>query len=203
LGMPDLDILHELKDITPTKLFGEWLPQLVTVFTPVVAWLMDDLKAAISIKLDDGEWTCEFSEDGLKVDEGLSDDAMVTVVMSEKDFLSVVTGERKMAMMPSSDQPVDITEFPEMVKKNIETLKGIEAVLLLKVEDPDAGDLVVKVKFAGPMKDQPDTQVGVAQDVLEDMASGALDPAGAFILGGQVQVEGDVNLLMKLAMMMM
>jgi putative sterol carrier protein len=194
LGMPDLDILHELKDITPTKLFGEWLPQLVTVFTPVVAWLMDDLKAAISIKLD---------EDGLKVDEGLSDDAMVTVVMSEKDFLSVVTGERKMAMMPSSDQPVDITEFPEMVKKNIETLKGIEAVLLLKVEDPDAGDLVVKVKFAGPMKDQPDTEVVVAQDVLEDMASGALDPAGAFILGGQVQVEGDVNLLMKLAMMMM
>ena len=207
MAMPELDVLNEMRELTPVELFGEWLPQLMDDIMPAIApafaWLLEDIEVAISIKLDDHGWTIKLSESGLEVEERLKEDALVTMVVSEKDFMGILRGERKMAMMPPGEEPVDITTFPEMVKENVEILKGIEAVLLLKLEDPEKGDLVATVKFAGPMKEQPDIEVVVAQDVLEDMASGALDPAAAFILQGKVQVEGDVNLLMKLAMMMM
>ena len=207
MAMPELDVLNEMRELTPVELFGEWLPQLMDDIMPAIApafaWLLENIEVAISIKLDDHGWTIKLSESGLEVEEGLKEDALVTMVVSEKDFMGILRGERKMAMMPPGEEPVDVTTFPEMVRQNIEILKGIEAVLLLKLEDPEKGDLVATVKFAGPMKEQPDIEVVVAQDVLEDMASGALDPAAAFILQGKVQVEGDVNLLMKLAMMMM
>ena len=207
MAMPELDVLNEIRELTPAELFGEWLPQLMDDLMPAIApafaWLLEGLEVAVSIKLDGREWTIRMSQSGLAVEEGLREDALVTMVVSEKDFTGILRGERKMAMMPPGEEPVDVTTFPETIRENIEILRGIEAVLLLKLEDPEKGDLVATVKFAGPMKEEPDIEVVVAQDVLEDMASGALDPAAAFILQGKVQVEGDINLLMKLAMMMM
>lgn len=207
MALPELDVLNEMRELTPVELFGEWLPQLMADIMPAIApafaWLLEDLEVAISIKLDDHEWTIKLSESGLEIDEGLREDALVTMVVSEKDFMGILRGERKMAMLPPGDEPIDITTFPEMVREYVEAIKGIEAVLKLKVEDFEQGDLVATVKFAGPMKDEPDVEVIVDQDVLDDMALGALDPAQAFLLSNVIQVEGDVNLLMKLAMMMM
>jgi hypothetical protein len=207
LALLELDVLDEMRELSPKEIFGGWLQELLVAFSPFIepalAWLLEGLEIVISVKLDDIEKTFKMSESGLEIEDGLREDALVTMITGEKDFMSILRGERMMNIMPPSDEPIDILEFPEMVKEYVDAIKGIEAVLSLKVVDPYKGDLVAKVKFAGLMKDEPDVEVIIDQDVLEDMALGALDPAQAFLLSNVIEVEGDVNLLMKLAMMMM
>ena len=207
MALFELDVLDEMRELTPEEIFGGWLQELLVAFSPFIepafAWLLEGLEIAISVKLDDLEKTFMISESGIKIEEGLREDALMTMFMSEEGFLSVIRGERKMVIPPPGDEPLDSTEFPEMVREYVEALKGIEAVLKVKLEDPEVGDFNATMKLAGPMKDEPDVEIAVAQDVLNDMAMGALDPAQAFLLGNALQIEGDVDLMMKLALMMM
>lgn len=207
MALLELDVLDEMKELTPAELFGDWLSELIDAFTPVIqpalAWLLEDLEVVISMKIDEIEKTLKMSESGLQIEEGLREDALMTMFMSEEGFLSFIRGERKMAIPPPGAEPLDVTEFPEMIREYVEGFKGIEAVLKVRLEDPEVGDFMATMKLAGPMKDEPDVDIAVALDVLNDMAMGALDPAQAFLLGNAIQIEGDVNLMMKLAMMMM
>ena len=208
MALPELDVLNEMRELAPAELLGEWLQELIAAFSPYIqpalAWLLEGLEIAISVKLDDIEKTFKMSERGLEIEDGLREDALVTMITGEKDFMSILRGERMMNILPPSDEEIDVFEFPAMVREYIEAFKRIDAVLSLKIDDPYLGDLTAKVKFGGgPMKDEPDVEVTIDQDVLDDMAMGALDPASAFLLSNVIDVEGDVNLLMKLAMMMM
>ncbi len=198
-----LDELFAPKGVPVKQLLEEWLPPMFVVVTPFLGWLLGDLNLAISMKIDDDEWTIGLSKNGLKIETGLRDDALATVIMAEKDFLRVATGEMKIAIMPPSGKMPDLTQMPARVKETVEKLREIEAVIKVRLEDPIEGDFVAKMKFAGPMLDEPTTEVTLPLDVLEGMGTGAYNPASAFILDGLLKVEGDVDLLMKLAMMMM
>ena len=68
-------------------------------------------------------------------------------------------------------------------------------------EDPDKGDFIVDVKFAGPLNDEPDVSVTMARETAENMAKGELNPQAAF-MAGQVQISGDMSILMQLMPLM-
>lgn len=189
-------------DITPEKFFGQWLPTQAEQFKAIMP-LLGDITATMGIKVtgdEGGEWSCTISKDGLKIEQGLRDDAVVTVRLDKKNFVAAVTGQLKMgpgagAKAPSPEQA------PQMLKDAITAVKQINGILRYQLEDPDQGDFLVDVKFAGPLNDDADVQVTMARETAESMAAGDLNPQAAF-MAGQVQISGDMSILMQLMPLM-
>ncbi len=201
MGLPELP--NAPSDITPEKFFGEWLHSQFDTFKPLVEQLAGDLSASLAVKVEgSGEWTCSLSKDGLAVEKGLKEDALTTLILNEKDFLDAVTGKRKNLMQPPAGATPSPEDIPGMLKTTIETLKEIEGMFQFRIEDKDAGDFVVTVKFAGPIKDEPDTIVSVDQEDVEAIAAGELNPQAAF-MAGKLRIAGDMGLLMQMAPLMM
>lgn len=203
MGLPALKFAP--KDIAPEKYFGEWLPGEVAPWKPFLG-VLGGLSATLSIRVTGaggGEWSCAVNKDGLQVAPGLKDDAVVTIALSVKDFQTAVSGELKMggprgggAKAPSP------TELPKLIERNLAGLREVNGILRYQLTDPAAGDFVVDVKFAGPMKDQPDVTVSMGKDVAMEITKGELNPQAAF-MAGQVQISGDISLLIQLMPLMM
>jgi hypothetical protein len=147
-----------------------------------------------------GEWSCSLSKDGLKIETGLRDDAVVTVRLPVKGFVSAVTGELKMGP-PGGAKAPSPEQAPGLIKDALTSLRQINGILRYHLEDADKGDFVVDVKFAGPMKDDADVSVTMARETAENMAKGELNPQAAF-MAGQVQISGDMTILMQLMPLM-
>jgi putative sterol carrier protein len=192
-------------DITVKQFFSEWLPDQIKPFADLIKQVGTELKAGLSFKIEGekgGEWSALIDKGELKVTDGLKDDALVTLMMSEKNFLDVITGKRKMAMrMPGGGGEPEIEEIPGQLQNTIDTLKGVEGMLCFKIT-AEEGDFVVSLKFAGPMKDEPDVTITIAGADAEAMAKGELNPQAAF-MSGKIKIDGDMGLLMQMAPLMM
>jgi putative sterol carrier protein len=204
MAMPTLP--NAPQDITPKKFFTEWLPGQLAPFKDAIKQFGGDLKACMSFKVEGdqgGEWTTALEAGDVKVESGIKDSAVVTLIIAQKDFLDVVTGKRKMNLQPpgggrGAPKPEDI---PKQIKNVIDTLSGVEGMFQFRVEDP-GNDFVVTVKFKGPIKKEPDTIVSIDRADADAMAKGELNPQAAF-MGGKIRITGDMGLLMQMAPLMM
>jgi putative sterol carrier protein len=199
------------KDITVKQFFSEWLPEQLTGFSDIINQVGGDIQAGLSFRIEGdqgGDFSTKIEQGEVKVSEGLLDDALVTLMMAQKDFLAVITGERKMAMqMPGGGggKEPDVSEIPKQLQNTIDTLKGVEGMLMFQITDPGEGDFAVKLKFAGPKEKlgaDPDVTISIAKEDADAMAKGDLNPQAAF-MSGKIKIDGDMGLLMQMAPLMM
>jgi putative sterol carrier protein len=203
MAMPTLPNAPE--NITPKKFFSEWLPQQIEPFKAAIKQFGGSLQASMSFKVEGpqgGEWTTAVQAGDVKIESGLKDNAVVTLILAEKDFVDVVTGKRKMAMgRPGGGKAPKPEDIPKQLKNMIDTLSGIEGMFQFRVEE-SGNDFVVSVKFKGPIKKEPDTIVAIDRADVDAMAKGELNPQAAF-MSGKIRITGDMGLLMQLAPLMM
>ena len=194
-------------DITPARFFGEWLQAQVEPFKPLIQAMAGDIAFALAIKVTGGgggEWTVKLAGGKLEVAKGLDAAALVTLVLSEENFVRAVTGQLDdLRMQPPGMGKGGLS--PEVIKqqaqKNIEAMTQIHGMLEFHAEDPQK-PFVVGIKFAGPMKDQADCVIKMDQEDIRAMAKGETNPQAAF-MSGKIRIEGDMGLLMQLAPLMM
>ncbi|HUT55858.1 MAG TPA: SCP2 sterol-binding domain-containing protein [bacterium] len=194
-------------DITPARFFGEWLPAQVEPFKPLIQAMAGDIAFTMAIKVTGdggGEWTVKLAGGKLEVVPGLDPAALVTLALSEKNFVQAVTGQLDdLRMQPQGLPKGGLT--PEIIKqqaqKNIEALTQIHGLMEFHAEDPQR-PFMVGIKFAGPMKDQADCVIKMDQEDIRSMVKGETNPQAAF-MSGKIRIEGDMGLLMQLAPLMM
>jgi hypothetical protein len=191
--MPLPGISYAPKDVTPKKFFEEWLPGQFEKVKALVMPFAGEVNAAMAIKVTGaggGEWSCGLSAEGLKVESGLREDAVVTLVLSEPNFREAVTGEP-----PAADK------IPALIRRQLEALRQIQGMIEFRMEDAKSGDFTVRIKFAGPMKDEPDAGVSLAREDAEAISRGELNPQAAF-MSGRMKISGDMMLLMQMTPLM-
>jgi SCP-2 sterol transfer family len=201
MGLPEIP--NAPADITPEAFFGSWLPEQAENFKDMAAQFAGDIVAGMSIRVTGdggGEWTCSISKDGLKIDSGLNDDSPVTVIIDGASFKKAVTGEIKMS--PPADAAVPSPEEAQAkIKDSIAAVKEIQGMMKYTIKYPEGDDFVSCIKFAGPLKDEPDVGITMDKEDADALAAGELNPQAAF-MAGKLQIEGDMTLLMQLAPLM-
>ncbi|NQT74626.1 MAG: SCP2 sterol-binding domain-containing protein [Chloroflexi bacterium] len=194
-------------DITPARFFEEWLPSQVESFGELLEVYSEGISFAVSVKVTGdggGEWTTGLSDGKPLFTSGLDPQALATITVSEENLVQSVTGQLDHLRAETPDMPADADLSPETIKQRavdlINSLKEIEGSLHASVDGADP-PLQVTVKFAGEMKDPPDCDVRIKLEDVQRMASGDLDPMGAF-MAGKIQIEGDASVLLQLFALM-
>jgi hypothetical protein len=85
-----------------------------------------------------------------------------------------------------------------LTRARLELLAGVTGSLRFEVTGPEGFALLTHFG-AGPLAEPPSATIRVAPEVYARLRAGELDPQRAF-LGGQLQVEGDLQLAMQLAL---
>jgi len=201
MGLPGIKFAP--KDITPKKFFEEWLLPQAEPFKAFLP-MLGELAATLAVRVagpEGGEWSCRLDKNGLKVAPGLKDDAVITLSLDTKNFLAAVTGELKMgAPQGGSRKAPPPEQIPGRIAQTLESLRQVKGQLRYHLNDP-AGDFIVDIKFAGPLKDAPDAEVIMNREIAEGMAKGEVDPQQAF-MAGKIRIEGDLSLLIQLMPLM-
>ncbi len=205
MGLGPMELPKAPADITPAKFFMEWLPTQVDSFKDLIGQFGGGVSAAMATRVTGdggGDWTTVLEGGAVKVEEGLRDDAVVTIVISAPNFKDAVTGQMEDVMQPPPDAGnISPEDAAEKAKQNMEAVKTIEGQIKFAIED-DAKPFEVMVKFAGPLKDEADVAVIVDREQAIAMAKGDTNPQAAF-MSGAIKIEGDMGILMQLAPMMM
>lgn len=199
-------------DITPKAYFSEWLPSQFTDFKDMIAEVGGDIDASVSVRVTGdagGEWAIKLANGNVEVSDGLKDDSLVTVTISDKNMIEAVSGSRP-------EMPTDLSQVQEggipmiggsnpidaiaNMKDKMDAIKNINGSVQFKIDD--ANPFAVTVKFAGPMTEEPSATLIVNSDTAKELTTGELNPQAAF-MAGRLQIQGDMGLLMQLAQFMM
>lgn len=205
MGMGMMDLPKAPADITPAKFFNEWLPTQMEPFKDMIASLGGDVSAAMSVRIKGeggGDWTALLQGGEVKISEGISDDALVTIIMEAGNFVEAVTGQMEDFMQPPPGAgDMSPEQAAAKAKENLETLKGIHGTIKMALEDAEK-PFWAMIKFQGEIKDEADVTVSMERATSLAIASGETNPQAAF-MSGQVRIEGDMSILMQLMPLMM
>lgn len=207
-GLGGIMDLRAPEGITPSAFFEEWLPAQVEAFGELLQMFAEGISFIVSVKVTGvggGEWTTKLTNGKPEIVTGIDPQALATVTVSAENLVLAVTGQLDhLQPEKAPDLPADMDLSPEAIKQQatdlIESLKAIEGSLrfaLVGAEPP----LEVAVKFAGEMKDEPDCDVKIQLEDAQRIASGDLDPMGAF-MSGKIGIEGDASVLLQLFALM-
>jgi hypothetical protein len=86
----------------------------------------------------------------------------------------------------------------KLTRARVETLAGVSGTLLFAVAGDDGFALTTHFG-AGEPHEPPDTSIVVAAAVYAELREGRLDAQNAF-MGGKLEVEGDMQLAMQVAL---
>ncbi len=199
-------------DITPKTYFSEWLPSQIDNFQDMIAEMGSDVDATVSIRVTGdtgGDWSIKLANGEAKVSDGLQDDAIVTITISETNMVEALTGSRP--EMPADISDIQSAGLPMMggsnpvdaiasMKDKMDAVKNINGSIQLKIDDEKP--FAATIKFAGPVTEEPTATMIINSDTAKELASGELNPQAAF-MAGKLQIQGDMGLLMQLAQFMM
>jgi putative sterol carrier protein len=85
-----------------------------------------------------------------------------------------------------------------LTRPRVELLSGLEGSIRFVLAG-DAGFTLLTCFGQGPAPETPTTSITVDRDAYRALQAGELNPQDAF-LTGQIQVEGDMQLAMQLAL---
>ena len=86
----------------------------------------------------------------------------------------------------------------KLTRSRMDNLAAISGCLRLEVTGEDG--FAFRVHFGGaPVPEAPDAQIKVTPEVYDDLRQGRLDAQSAF-MGGQIDVSGDLQVAMQLAL---
>lgn len=85
-----------------------------------------------------------------------------------------------------------------LTRERLDLLAGMRGTLRFRVKGED-GFAVVTHFGPGEPKDPPDTEIRVDPEVYADLRAGRLDAQSAF-MSGKIELEGDMQLAMQLAL---
>jgi hypothetical protein len=111
------------------------------------------------------------------------------------DALVAEVGESAMAMLGGLS---GLTGGMHLTQGRVENLSSLDGTVGLRVEG-DGGFEVVTHFGTGPMAEEPAATIRLASDVYGKLRSGELSAPSAF-MEGKIQVEGDMQLAMQLAL---
>ena len=84
------------EDITPKAYFSEWLPAQIADFQDMVKEMGSDVTASLSMNVtgdNGGDWSINLDSGDVTITEGLKDDSLVTIRMSDNNFADAITGK--------------------------------------------------------------------------------------------------------------
>ncbi len=202
----ELDFPRPPEDITPNGFFADWLPAQITDFKDMIKEVGGGISASTSVRVtgdNGGEWAIGLDNGEVAVSEGLKDDSLVTVTISEGNFVEAVTGKRAevpMGMPGGASGGMDPLKAIDEMKSKMDALKNVSGSFQFKIEDDNP--FAATIKFAGPMTEEPTATIIINSETAAELASGELNPQAAF-MSGKLQIKGDMGLLMQLAQFMM
>jgi hypothetical protein len=85
-----------------------------------------------------------------------------------------------------------------LTQGRLDVLAGVSGTLLFQVKGPEGFSILTHFGDA-PGKEQPDTSIRVDPDVYAELRAGRIDAQNAF-MGGKIEVEGDMQLAMQVAL---
>ena len=193
--------------IPAAEFFESFLPRAFAE-----AGLPDDLRAVevrfgvCLVGAGGGEWLVHPRAGTLRVEPGTRAGAAVTVVQSVEDWRGALwegrggeIGRQAAAVFqPGARTTSRVGELAAPLAAALEQMQGLSGLLRMCVLDGDAGDWSLGVMLGpGAIPSEPTTTVSLRAEDVEAMARGDLGPLEAF-MGGRIQVEGDVTLLMQI-----
>jgi putative sterol carrier protein len=205
MGIGMMEMPKAPAGITPEKFFMEWVPAQVESFKDLIAALGGDQTAAIGMRITGaggGDWTIVLEGGKVKVDKGIRADAVVTAIMGVENFIEAITGQLEDLMQPPpGTENMTPEQAAAKAKENLVAMKEIMGTARFTIEDASK-PFTAMMKFQGELKDEPDVTVTMDRETALAIASGKTNPQSAF-MSGQVQIAGDLTILMQLAPILM
>ncbi len=151
---------------------------------------------AVSVP-DAGEYTLAV-RDGEMRTSGTPGDALLSLSMGASDCakLERSVGASPMALLGGVGGMPDFVLTPD----RLAILAEIEGTMRVQVVGDDAWG--VTIHFGAPPVPDPKTTVSIPQEEFDQLIAGDLDLQGAFMTG-KLEMEGDVEVPMKMAMAIM
>ena len=153
-----------------------------------------------------GEWLVELRGGRLLVKSNTREGAAVTLVQSVDDWRGALwegrggeIGRQAAALFgPGAGEASRMGDLVGPSIAALQQVEGLSGLVRVDVLDGAAGDWSLGL-FLGPgsVPSEPTTTVSLLVEDAEAMARGDLGPLEAF-MGGRIQVQGDVALLMQL-----
>ncbi|MBW2698444.1 MAG: SCP2 sterol-binding domain-containing protein [Deltaproteobacteria bacterium] len=194
--------------ISPREFMEDFVPRALAD-GPLASSSGDDA-VQLGVKLEGdggGEWVIHLSQGNLKVEATSRESAAFTILQSVDDWRGAlwegrggVFGQQASAMFSGAGagEGGGMTPGTAPNAAAIGQLAGLDGLIQIVVTGGEGGDWCTGFKLGpGAIPEQPTTQLKIAAEDAEDMASGALDPMSAF-MSGKIQVIGDMGLMMQM-----
>ena len=161
---------------------------------------MRAVHATICVEVRDeggGTFYLNVAEGSMSADPTPAQPPFLTVVQDGAAFrrLSREAGDSTLALLGGLS---GLAGEMKLTRARLDLLADVSGCLRFEVTGPDGFALLTRFG-AGPVPEEPDTTLRVSPEAYADLREGRLDPQNAF-MGGQIQVEGDMQLAMQLAL---
>ncbi|MCC7076654.1 MAG: SCP2 sterol-binding domain-containing protein [Acidimicrobiia bacterium] len=147
----------------------------------------------------EGQWSLTVKGGEIDVTDGRHDDTIVEITFDGSNWKEAVKRMQEGGAGPmSGDGLGNMLGNPAVAS----TLKAAQGTLKL-VTTTDSGDEWVAITFGGAEAnlDQPRATLTMSREVAEKMSKGEANPQELF-MSGQIQIAGDMMMLMQLAPIM-
>ncbi|MCE7884629.1 MAG: hypothetical protein DYH08_12365 [Actinobacteria bacterium ATB1] len=157
----------------------------------------DDGPGSICFDLiGEGQWSLAVKSGEIEVSEGRNEDTLVQISLDGANWQQAVQRMQEGGAGPmSGDGLGNMLGNPAVAS----TLKAAQGTLKL-VTTSDGGEEWVAITFGGAEAnlDQPRATLTMSREVAEKMNAGEANPQELF-MSGQIQIAGDMMMLMQLA----
>jgi hypothetical protein len=187
-------------DITPQAFFESWLPREYQRLHAAAGKMPPDATLIVALEGEGGgTWTLRVRAGALTAaaeDAGAAD---LRVAQSVADWRALLVGEDgALELVPSSANPMDLLLAANPAQAaQLKTIKGA-----LRFEVTGFNDRTWRLDAMFNGAEQPKASITIDSHTYKQMADGTLPPPQAYF-AGKIQIGGDVNFAMQLAMQMM
>jgi hypothetical protein len=147
----------------------------------------------------EGGGTFYLNVDGglLRAESDAAHPVALTLVQDRKDYERLIgdAGDSALGFLGGLS---GLAGEMKLTKARLDVIAGVSGTLHFEVKGPE-GFKIVTHFGPGPVKATPDTVIRVAPEVYGELRAGALDAQNAF-MGGKIELEGDMQLAMQVAL---